>query len=357
MASTSEILKKIQKEHGTSVVQKGVTSFADTIRIPTGVFPVDLAMGGGFPMGRVSIVYGPESSNKTNIVLCAIAQGQQMFPDKNAVLVDAESVFDPKWAVRFGIDLNRLIVVQPDYAEQAVDFLESFLYAEDVFMVALDSIAALVTANEVESTAEKASVGGPSLIVGKLFKKTVVSFNRMRNQGMMPPAFIAINQIRTKIGVMYGNPETMPGGFAPKFASSMTLRVYGKNIVDKKVNATMPCQKEVSVVLQKWKVPIVADHAVYTMNMIDSPHGAVGTCNDWNTVQSYLKELDYLSKGEKAGWVMFEDPYKTLEDCKQKLYGDPAMLRDAKQTIIKEVLEKGGIKESVDSDTGEVVVS
>lgn len=357
MSGTTEILAALRKQHGHSIVQLGGEDYADTPRIPTGVFPFDLASGGGFPQGRVSIVYGPESSNKTNLALRAIAEGQRLYPDKKAVFIDVEHALDLKWARRMGVDTDALIVVHPEYAEQAVDITESFLYASDVFLVVMDSIAALTTQNEIDSSSEKMIVGGASLLVGKFFKKTTVSFNKMRNRGLMPPAFIAINQIRHKIGVMFGNPETMPGGNAPKFASSMTVRVYGKNVVDKKINATMPSFKEVNIIIQKWKVPILSINATYTMLMIDANGKTAGHVEDWNTISTYLKELDYLSKGEKAGWVMFGESFKTLDECKTRLYSDPDLLHDAKQTIITELLASGVIgeqSENVDEETGEI---
>jgi recombination protein RecA len=367
MSSASDILKQINKAHGPSIAKMGGTPYADTPRIPTGIFPFDLATGGGFPMGRVTIVWGAESSNKTNQVLCAIGQGQKMFPGKRAVFVDAEHAFDDAWARELGVNTEELILIHPEFAEQAVDFIDSFLYADDVFMVALDSIAALSTQNEIESSAEKASVGGAALVVGKMFKKATVSFNRMRNQGLLPPAFVCINQVRNKIGVMYGSPDTMPGGFAPKFAASMIIRVHGKNIIDKKIDPVMPVQKEVSVTVSKWKVPIVSTSATYTMNMRKSPGRVIGDCEDWNTVSSFLKELDYLSKAEKgSGWVMFGKFYNTLVECKADLYGNIEMLMEAKAQIIKEILLSkmdGGTAilsddpvETVDPDTGEILV-
>lgn len=345
MTSTAEILKKMKKEYGDSVATMGSDSFVDTPRLPTGIFPFDLASGGGFPMGRVSVVYGPESSNKTNVVLKAIGQGQLLYPDKQAVFVDAEGSYDPKWARMLGVDTDKLIVIHPEYAEQAVDMIEAFLYASDVFVVALDSIAALSTQNEIESSAEKASVGGASLVVGKLFKKATVSFNRMRNQGHMPPAFIGINQIRTKIGVMYGDPETMPGGNAIKFASSFTVRLYGKNILDKKINPVMPSFKETNIIIKKWKMPILAINAQFSMQMLEANGRYPGHVEDWNTIANYLKELDYLGKAEKGGWNLFGETYKTLEECKQALYANPETLAEAKAQIIQEMLSKGGIGE------------
>lgn len=341
MATTSDILKKINKDHGAHIATVGGKDFVDVDRIPTGIFAVDLAMGGGFPVGRTSVVFGPESSNKTNIVLMAVIQAQRKWPGKNVVFVDAENALDLKWVSTLGVNTDRLIVVHPEYAEQAVDFIEAFVHASDVSLIVLDSIAALITSNEAESSAEKVAVGGASAIVGKLMRKVPAAMRKMVNQGIVPPTFIAINQIRMKIGVMFGNPETMPGGFAVKFAASMILRVYGKNVIDKKLSTVMPAYKEVNCVLQKWKCPILAVNAVYTMQMIEAVGNKPGFISDWNTVSAYMKELDYLTKGDKGGWVMNGETYKTLEECKEALYGDEDALADMKATIIAELLAAG----------------
>lgn len=353
MSSSTEILKKIHKDHGPSIAKLGSASMVDTPRLPTGIFPFDLASGGGFPMGRVSLIYGPESSNKTNMVLCALAQGQQIYPEKKAVFIDLENAYDGEWATKLGVDQDKIIVISPEYAEQAADFIDSFVYAEDVFAIAVDSIAALSTQNEMESSAEKVIVGGSALLTNKIFKKLPSVYNKMRNASIMPPALLAINQIRFKIGVMFGNPETLPGGNAQKYASSFTVRVYGKNIIDKKINAVMPSQKEVNLVIQKWKVPILSTNAVYNMQMLQHGGHGPGWCDDKNTLFAYLKELDYLNKGDKGGWVLFGDTFQTLDACAAHLYGDSDLLREAKATIIKEMLDRGSEAPEM---TGEVDV-
>lgn len=352
MSNASEIMKRIRKDHGSTIATVGGSDFVDVDRIPTGIFAVDLAMGGGFPVGKCAIVYGPESSNKTNLILMTIIQAQIKWPQKNIVFVDAENSLDLKWVSTMGVDTNRLIVLHPEYAEQAVDFVVEFIHAEDVSMIVLDSIAALISANEIESSAEKVAVGGASLIVGKLYRKVVVAYTKVKNAGVTPPAFIAINQIRMKIGVMFGSPETMPGGNPPKFASSMTLRVYGKNIMDKKLSPVMPAYKEVSCVLQKWKCPILAVNATYSMQMIEANGNKPGYVNDWNTVSAYMKELDYLTKSDKGGWLMGGVSYPTLEACKSALYGNPAALADMKSTMISELLSKGESITEAGSEAG-----
>lgn len=347
MSSSAEVIKKLKKDYGTGIASAGDAEFVDTPRLPTGIFQFDLASGGGFPMGRVSLVYGSESSNKTNICLKALGQGQLIYPDKQAVFVDAEGSYDPKWAAHMGVDVSKLIVLHPEYAEQCADMIEAFLYASDVFCVVLDSIAALSTQNEIESSLEKAAVGGAALLVNRLMKKTTVSFNRLRNQGVMPPAFIAINQIRFKIGgSTHSNPETLPGGNAQKYASSFTVRSYGKDENDKKISTTMPSHKFTSIIIKKWKMPILANNVEFSMQMLEGGGQMPGHIADWNTISAYLKELDYLSKGDKGGWDMFGNNYKTLDECKGALYADPQLLIDCKSTIISELLNKGDMTSS-----------
>jgi recombination protein RecA len=354
MASSKDILKKIHKDHGNNIALVGETDYEDMDRIPTGIFPLDLSLGGGFPMSKCSIIYGPESSNKTNILIKTIKEGQIKYPGKMAVIADAEYALSKPWIKKLGVDMDRLIILQPESAEQCVDFIESFCYAEDVFLVGLDSIAALITKNEIESSAEKASVGGASLLVGKMYRKVLHAQVTLDNAGKQAPAFIAINQLRHKIGVMFGNPETMPGGNAQKFASSLTLRVYGKNIMDNKVNAVMPLYKEVNCVIQKWKCPILAVSSVFKMQMLHANGQDPGYVKDWNTVQAYMKELDYLAKGEKGGWVMSGDTYPTLEACQEALYSNEEFLQSMKASIISELIDKGGIKaEAEDSEQAE----
>lgn len=341
MTTTVELLKKWKKDHGQNIATTGKQSWVDLPRLPTGYFPVDLATGGGLPMGKFSIIYGPESSNKTNLMLGCVREGQMMFPKKKAVIIDAEHDLNVPWAEQLGVDPDRLIIMYPEYAEMAVDFVESLLYAEDVFMVGLDSIAALTKQSEIENDASKQSYGGSSILVGKMTRKAVVAFNKMAQAGHVGPAFIATNQIRMKMDAgPHGNPETMPGGQAQKFAATMILRTYAKNVMDTKLHPALPVYKEGSVIVKKWKCPILAVNAEYKMQMIAAGGHKPGYIKDWNTVSSYMQELDYLTKGEKGGWYMSGGHYPTLEACRLALYGDPAFLQEMKAQIISEMLDR-----------------
>jgi len=341
--SAAQVLAKFKKDYGAEIGEFG-DEYHDLPRLPTGIFPLDLALGGGLPMGKMSIPYGPESSNKTNLALSTIKTGQLLYPDKKAVFIDAENALDKTWAKKLGVDLDRMITIHPDYAEQAVDIVEAFLHAPDVFTVVLDSIPALITQNEIESSADKQVVAGNSQVIGRMVRKAVHAFGvtRKKNPNGFSPALICINQIRHKIGVMFGDPETFPGGNALRFASSCTLRCYGKNIVDKKINDVMPAAKECSIILKKWKMPILQVNAKYTMNMLALGDLPVGHVEDWNTIYAFLKELGYIDKA-KGGYLMFGETYSTIDAMKTKLYSNPKLLMETKRTIIAEMMQAGAI--------------
>lgn len=338
MASVSELLTKFQSSYGEKVGQFGA-ALHECERVPTGFFPFDLATGGGFPRGRASIIFGPESSGKTNAALRAIAMHQHIWPDKTCVFFDIEGGFQPAWAKALGVDVDKLIVIRPDYAEQVVDMVENFLYASDIGVVVVDSLAAMVTTQEADSSAEKAVVGGAALAIGKLVRKSTLAMQHAEREGYWP-TLIYINQIRFKIGVMFGNPEAMPGGNAPKYQSAMTVRVYGNNIMDNKVSKTKPVRKHTSFVIKKWKVPIVAVGGEYEMATVAHKGLAVGEVDDWNSLSSYLRDHGFLEK-TKTGWRLFDETYPTLTAAREKVYTDRDFGLNVRNTVIQKVLQEG----------------
>jgi recombination protein RecA len=173
--ASDKVLSELKKQHGDQVATKGGV-FKPVPRIPTGIFPLDLATGGGIPRSRVSILYGPESSAKSMQGYLALRQVQAM--GETAVLIDAEHAWDNEWGGILGLDTKKLIVVQPDNAEQAVDAVEAFLYAKDVGMVLVDSVSAMVTENEIVSGAEKQIVAGAAAIVSKMVRKATMALSR-----------------------------------------------------------------------------------------------------------------------------------------------------------------------------------
>lgn len=335
MTTVSSLVKTLQKEHG-----KGIGGFdhemVDIERVPTGLFQVDLALGGGFPRGKTTTIFGPESSGKTNIALCSIAQNQKMNPKQANAFIDLENSFDFIWAQKLGVDTDKLLVIRPDYAEQAVDIIDALMGTTDLGLLVVDSIAGFVTKNEQESSSEKAIVGGAALLVGKMIRK--INSNQLRAaKEHRYPTVIVINQTRHKVGVMYGNPETEPGGNALKFFSNMRLRVSGKNIMDSKISKSKPVFKEISIKVIKWKVPILRQEVVVTQSMVNHGNYKIGQSNDWNTISNYLKDYGLLTK-EKNGWKMLDKEYKLLDDCKNYYETDFDFQITIRQGLIDKIL-------------------
>lgn len=349
MSDIAAIMKDLKKKHGDEVMNQGA-KLQNSERIPTGWFDFDLACGGGLPLGRINILYGAESSLKTTLALRVVAAYQRKYPKKKCVFVDIENHYDPIWGKKLGVNNDNLIYVMPDHAEQVVDIVQSLLEASDIGIIVLDSLAALITTNEANSSADKAVVGGAGLVVGKLYRKITLGLSRARKEGRHPMV-IAINQIRLKVGVLYGDPETMPGGNAFKFASSLTIRLYGKDEVVSKVNATMPSYKLVSGIIKKYKVPITARTFEFRMGALNSAINGIKLAHveDWKTVYQYLQELGWaVKKGHKVTFL--DEVYPTALDLKRKLQGDLPYYEQLKAAIIKAVLEANAIEDASDDE-------
>jgi recombination protein RecA len=334
------ILKAVKKEKGDKVVVKG-SEVPDVERIPTGCFEFDLGTGGGIPKGRITIVYGPESSGKTNIALKAIAYVQKYFPPEcnKCVFVDVEHSFDPTWAAKMGVDVEALIVVKPAYGEEAIDIVDALIRAGDLALMVVDSIAVLVSSKEVQQSVEKFDVGTSALLVKRMCNKLVIALASEERKNHFP-AVILINQTRFKIGVMFGDPETMPGGVAMKFMSALTVRLYGKNIVDKKIHPDLPVWKETHAVIKKAKVPVNAVNFEYNMAMIPAEDLDIGDTDSWNTVSGYLKVTGSLAK-ENQGWTLkmdnFQESLPTLTLWREQYVCDLGFRVACQQHVVKSI--------------------
>lgn len=341
------VVKNMTKAHGEGTASVGL-HYHDIERIPTGVFAFDLASGGGFPRGKISVVYGPESAGKTNLTLMAIAQAQRLYPDETAVFIDVEKALDPKWAKALGVDTDNLGYLLPNFAEEGIDMLSAVLAADDVGLVVVDSVAALTPMKEAEASADRMQVGGNSLLIGSMMRKAIVGLTQAQKQDRYP-TIILLNQVRIKIGVMFGNPEGMPGGNALKHASGLTARVYGKNKVLKEVSATLPAVKETSVVINKWKVPIVSVNCEYEMAMVPHDGKKPGDTNEWKTLATYLRSMELLFQNDNKQWELDGKTFSTLSEVRKSVQGDPLWLYDLKQRVIHEQL-----KAITGDDDGEV---
>ena len=213
-------LKKIEKDYGKGAIMRlgDITDRMNIEVISTGCLAIDLAVGvGGFPRGRVIEIYGPESSGKTTVALHAIAEAQK--GGGIAAFIDAEHALDPVYARHLGVDINNLLVSQPDNGEQALEITESLVRSGAVDIIVVDSVAALVPKAEIEGEMGDAHVGLQARLMSKALRKLTGIISKSRTTA------IFINQIREKVGVMFGNPETTTGGNALKFYSSVRLDI------------------------------------------------------------------------------------------------------------------------------------
>ena len=212
-------ISQIEKQFGKGAVMRlGQNATMNVEAIPTGSLSLDMALGiGGLPRGRIVEIYGPESSGKTTVALHVVAEAQKR--GGSAVFIDVEHALDPVYAKNLGVDIDQLLVSQPDTGEQALEICEALVRSGAVDVVVVDSVAAMVTKAEIEGEMGDTHVGLRAGLMSQALRKLTGAI------GKSNAIVIFINQLREKIGVMYGNPETTPGGRALKFYSSVRLDV------------------------------------------------------------------------------------------------------------------------------------
>lgn len=215
-----QVLTQIEKQYGKGAIMRlGEDAREMTVDvIPTGCLALDIALGvGGVPRGRIIEIYGPESSGKTTVTLHIIAQTQKA--GGIAAFIDAEHALDPAYAANLGVDLDNLYVSQPDTGEQALDITDSLVRSGAVDLIVIDSVAALTPKAEIEGDMGDQHVGLQARLMSQALRKLTAITNKSKT------CVIFINQLREKVGVMFGNPETTPGGKALKFYSSVRLDI------------------------------------------------------------------------------------------------------------------------------------
>ncbi|MBR2686005.1 MAG: recombinase RecA [Erysipelotrichaceae bacterium] len=236
-ALLAEAIKQIEKQYGKgSVMKLGDRAGVDVDSISSGSLAIDYALGiGGYPKGRIIEIYGPESSGKTTLALHAIAEVQKK--GGKAAFIDAENAIDPLYAKALGVDIDELILSQPDSGEQALEIAELLIKSGAIDLIVIDSVAALVPQAELDGEMSDSSIGLQARLMSKAMRKLAGVMNRTDCTA------IFINQLREKIGVMFGNPETTSGGRALKFYASVRIDVRkseaiksGTDIVGNKVN-------------------------------------------------------------------------------------------------------------------------
>ena len=212
-------MDKIEKSYGKgSIMKLGDRVVEDVPSISSGSIGLDIAMGvGGYPKGRIIEIYGPESSGKTTLAIHAIAEAQKA--GGIAAIIDAEHAFDPTYATKLGVDINELLISQPDNGEQALEIADNLIRSGAVDIIVIDSVAALTPKAEIEGEMGDSKMGLQARLMSQALRKLTANINKTKT------CVIFINQLRDKIGVMFGNPETTTGGNALKFYASVRLDI------------------------------------------------------------------------------------------------------------------------------------
>lgn len=310
-------MDQIKKQYGKGAIMRlGEKPLEKIDVLKTGVFGLDVALGvGGLPRGRVVEIFGPEASGKTTICLSVIAQTQKA--GGIAAFIDAEHALDPKWAQILGVDLDNLLISQPDTGEQALEIAETLIRSGGIDLVVIDSVAALVPRAEIEGEMGDSSMGMQARLMSQALRKLTGVMSKSRTTA------IFTNQIRQKIGVFFGNPETTPGGLALKFYSSVRIDVRRIQVM-KKGDEVTGTKTRIKVIKNKVAPPFKEAEVIITAQGVD----AVGSIVDTAILKGILI---------KAGaFIKYKD--KTLgqgyEDTKQTLISDQKLLNEIQAAVL-----------------------
>jgi recombination protein RecA len=301
------LLKSIQDKFGEGAIMKlGSAPKVDIEVVPTGSIGLDYALGvGGLPRGRIVEIFGPESSGKTTLTLHVIAEAQKM--GGLCAFIDAEHAMDPEYAKKLGVNINELLISQPDNGEQALEIAESIVRSGKVDVLIIDSVAALTPKDEIEGDMGAHHVGKQARLMSQALRKLTAIAHKSKT------VIVFINQIRMQIGVMFGNPETTPGGKALKFYSSVRIDI----------RKTAQIKKGEDVVGARTKVKIIK-------NKVAAPFKVTEFDIIYN--EGISKEGELLALGEK---------FKLVSKAGQSyVYGEEKLGRgyDASRTFLRENL-------------------
>lgn len=320
-------IQQIQKDYGEgSILRMGEESKADVAVIPTGNLLIDQALGvGGFARGRVVEIYGPESSGKTTLTLTVIAQAQKA--GGLAAFIDVEHALDPGYAKRLGVKMDELLVSQPSSGEEALRICETLVRSNALDVIVIDSVAALVTRQELEGEIGDSTVGAQARLMSAALRKLTAIISKART------TCIFTNQIREKIGVMFGNPETTPGGKALKFYSSVRVDIRRIGAIKSTDGAVIGNRTKVKIVKNKLAPP-------YTEAEFDIMYNE-GISN----VGSLLDlAMDFEILQKRGSWISYKGTQlaQGRDAAKEVLRNDAAVYAEIETAVKEKIAEKGG---------------
>ena len=317
-------IQQIQKDFGEGAIMKmGDSHRVDIDVIPTGNLLIDRALGvGGFPRGRIIEIYGPESSGKTTLTLTAVAQAQKR--GGLAAFIDVEHALDPEYSKKLGVNMNDLLVSQPSSGEEALQIVEQLVRSNAVDVIVLDSVAALVTKHELEGDIGDSTVGAQARLMSQALRKLTSFISKART------CVIFTNQIREKIGVMFGSPETTPGGRALKFYASVRIDIRRIGQIKSSDGTVTGNLTKLKVVKNKVAPPFTEAEFEIIYN-----EGISGT----GSLVDLAVEQDILQK--RGSWFAYNGSQlaQGREATKELLKNDPALYAEI-ETKVKDKLDE-----------------
>lgn len=322
--SLRNAIKQIEKDHGKGAIMRlGDAAASMNVEvISTGILPLDIALGvGGIPRGRIIEIYGPESSGKTTVTLHMIAEAQRQ--GGIAAFIDAEHAMDPVYAKNLGVDIDNLLISQPDTGEQALEIVEALVRSGAVDIIVVDSVAALVPRTEIEGDMGDAHVGLLARLMSQAMRKLTGIISKSRTTA------IFINQIREKVGVMYGNPETTTGGRALKFYSSVRLDVRKFDVVKQGTNV-LGNRTRVKVVKNKVAPPFkVAEFDIMYGEGVSKESSIIDIASELDILNKsgswYSYNGNRLGQGKDTVKEILRNQPELMAEIEAKLY---EMLKD-----------------------------
>ena len=336
----SEAIAKIEKDYGKgSVMKLGENKHMKIDVISSGILSLDLALGvGGYPKGRIVEIYGPESSGKTTFALQAIAAAQRA--GGKVAFIDAEHALDPVYAKKLGVDIERLIVSQPDNGEEALEITEKLIRSSAVDLVVVDSVAALVPKAEIEGNMGDSHMALQARLMSQALRKIAGQMNKTNT------TVIFINQIREKVGVMYGSPEVTPGGRALKFYSSVRIDIRK---ADKILESGVMVGNKTKVKIVKNKVAAPFKEVMLTMRYgkgLDTEGDIINLAIDFGVVEKAGSWFSY--NGERIG--------QGRDKVREYMEANPDKKEEIEEKVKQMARENTsyGMMEDDDDDTGVV---
>ena len=317
LAAIQMAMERIEKTYGKgSIMNMGERTSDSVDVIPTGSLALDVALGvGGYPRGRIIEIYGPESSGKTTLAIHAIAEAQRM--GGLAAIIDAEHAFDPTYAERLGVDIERLWISQPDNGEQALEIAEQLIRSSAVDVVVVDSVAALTPKQEIEGEMGDKNIGLQARLMSQALRKMTSAVSKSN------AVCIFINQLREKIGVTYGNPETTTGGNALKFYASVRLDIRRKTQL-KNGDDVYGNETRVRVVKNKVSPPFkTAEFEIIFGEGISSESEIINLGTDFGILQKsgswYSYDGTKLGQGKDAVRRILQDNPELSSELREKI--------------------------------------